>query len=41
MQRIVRRAAPEICSDPAGFHRIAFLRGFQQSVIAFYQQWLR
>jgi predicted dienelactone hydrolase len=37
---ILERAAPEICKDPAGFDRAAFLATFQQAVIAFYQQQL-
>jgi predicted dienelactone hydrolase len=38
---ILERAAPEICRDPKGFDRAAFLRDFHRSVIAFYQANLR
>jgi predicted dienelactone hydrolase len=35
---ILRSAAPEICVDPKGFDREAFLRTFQRQVIAFYRK---
>ena len=35
---ILERAAPEICKDPKGFSRAAFLRGFDKSLIAFYRK---
>jgi len=38
---LLARAAPEICTNPRGFDRVAFLRGFHRSVIAFYRQSLR
>jgi predicted dienelactone hydrolase len=37
---LLRNAAPAICADPKGFDRVAFLRGFHRSVIAFYRQHL-
>jgi predicted dienelactone hydrolase len=37
---ILIRSAPMICSDPEGFDRAAFLRGFHQSLIAFYRETL-
>jgi predicted dienelactone hydrolase len=38
---MLARAAPEICQNPEGFDRAAFLSGFQRSVIAFYRDRLR
>jgi predicted dienelactone hydrolase len=38
---ILARSAPEICFDPRGFDRAAFLHGFQQSIIAFYREQLK
>jgi predicted dienelactone hydrolase len=38
---ILAKSAPEICANPPGFDRTAFLQGFHQSVIAFYQDKLR
>jgi predicted dienelactone hydrolase len=38
---ILSKAAPDICADPKGFDRIAFLRGFHRSVIAFYRKNLK
>jgi predicted dienelactone hydrolase len=38
---ILERAAPEICKDPDGFDRAAFLGEFHSSVIAFYRERLR
>jgi predicted dienelactone hydrolase len=38
---ILRKSAPEICADPKGFDRIAFLQRFHQSVIAFYRTHLK
>jgi predicted dienelactone hydrolase len=38
---ILDRAAPEICKDPDGFDRAAFLHDFHSSVIAFYRERLR
>ncbi len=35
--QILRDAAPEICADPPGFNRAAFLRSFQRSVVVFYR----
>jgi predicted dienelactone hydrolase len=37
---ILAKSAPEICYDPEGFDRAAFLAGFHRSVIAFYHQHL-
>jgi hypothetical protein len=37
----MRESAREICTDPEGFDRTAFLRDFHRSVIAFYQQHLK
>ncbi|WP_158930556.1 dienelactone hydrolase family protein [Acidisphaera sp. S103] len=37
----MRESAPEICGDPEDFERTGFLRDFQRSVIAFYQQNLK
>jgi predicted dienelactone hydrolase len=33
---ILQSAAPEICADPKGFNRAAFLQTFQRDVIAFF-----
>jgi predicted dienelactone hydrolase len=38
---MLKRAAPQICTDPKGFDRAAFLRGFHRSVITFFRQHLR
>jgi predicted dienelactone hydrolase len=38
---LLARSAPEICTNPPGFDRAAFLHRFQQSVIAFYRDHLR
>jgi predicted dienelactone hydrolase len=38
---ILERAAPDICKNPKGFDRAAFLRAFHRSMIAFYRQHLR
>jgi predicted dienelactone hydrolase len=38
---VLARSAPEICVDPKGFDRAAFLSGFHQSVIAFYREQLK
>ena len=38
---LLERTAPAVCSNPNGFDRVAFLRGFHQSIIAFYRQRLR
>jgi predicted dienelactone hydrolase len=38
---LLARSAPEICVDPKGFDRTAFLRDFHHSVIAFYRQRLK
>ena len=38
---ILIRSAPEICADPKGFDRTAFLNGFHQSIIAFYRTHLK
>jgi predicted dienelactone hydrolase len=38
---ILAKAAPEICYDPAGFDRAAFLHGFHESIIAFYRESLK
>jgi predicted dienelactone hydrolase len=38
---ILEKAAPEICVDPKGFDRAAFLQGFHRSVIAFFRKHLR
>jgi hypothetical protein len=35
---ILQSAAAEICVDPKGFDRGAFLRTFQRQVIAFYRK---
>ena len=37
---ILAKSAPEICFDPEGFDRAAFLAGFHRSVIAFYREHL-
>ncbi len=37
---ILATMAPEICSDPPGFDRVAFLAGFQRDVVAFFRRWL-
>ena len=38
---MLAKSAPEICVDPPGFDRAAFLKGFQQSIIAFYREQLK
>lgn len=38
---LLARTAPEICADPPGFNRTAFLRGFQAAVIGFYRTHLK
>jgi len=38
---ILAKSAPEICVDPKDFDRTAFLQGFHQSLIAFYQEHLK
>jgi predicted dienelactone hydrolase len=38
---MLAHSAPDICTDPPGFDRAAFLSGFQQSMIAFYRDQLR
>jgi predicted dienelactone hydrolase len=38
---MLAKSVPEICSDPPGFDRAAFLSGFHQSIIAFYRQQLK
>lgn len=38
---ILAKSAPEICANPPGFDRTAFLQDFQQSVIAFYREKLQ
>jgi predicted dienelactone hydrolase len=35
---ILRARAPEICEDPAGFDRPAFLKGFQQAAVVFFKK---
>lgn len=35
---ILAKSAPEVCVDPKGFDRSAFLHGFHQTVIAFYRK---
>ena len=37
---MLERAAPEICRNPTGFDRAAFLGGFQRSMIAFFREHL-
>jgi predicted dienelactone hydrolase len=38
---LLKRTGSEICTDPAGFDRVAFLRGFHHAVIAFFRQRLQ
>jgi predicted dienelactone hydrolase len=38
---ILETTAPQLCVDPPGFDRAAFLRTFQQSVAAFYRESLK
>jgi predicted dienelactone hydrolase len=38
---LLAESAPQVCADPKGFDRAAFLREFHQSVIAFYRQHLK
>ena len=38
---LLLRAAPEICADPAGFDRSAFLGGFQEAVVGFFRTSLK
>ncbi|MFL5255367.1 MAG: alpha/beta hydrolase family protein [Rhodopila sp.] len=35
---MLQSAAPQICADPKGFDRVAFLRTFQRQVVAFYRK---
>ncbi len=38
---LLSRSAPQICADPSGFKRVAFLRAFHRSIIAFYRERLK